>query len=75
MKINYKRKTTIADLDAGDCFFCDNYKDCYMKICFAYVRFNDAGSIVNAVNLVNGDLYQFESEEEVFKCDGVINIT
>lgn len=75
MKINYTRKTTIADLGIGDCFFCDNHKDCYMKICFAYVRFNDTGSIVNAVNLVNGDLYEFKPEEEVVKCDGVINIT
>lgn len=75
MKINYTRKTTIADLDVGDCFFCDNHTDCYMKIGFAYVRFNDTGSIINTVNLVNGDLYQFEPEEEVFKCDCIINIT
>lgn len=74
MKIRYGRSTTISDLDIGDCFLSDNNKDCYMKIPFAYISFNDSGTIINAVNLASGELYCFESNEEVFKCDAIITI-
>lgn len=76
MRIKFKNNTdvTFLDINIGEAFKIDEDDDVYMKIpcveCKYSGRTEIAFSKANAVSLINGELYLFNSDKTVTPLNG-----